>query len=409
MKGSADARRKVKLGDFVRLQRGHDLPATTRRVGSIPVMGSAGITGYHDTALAKGPGVTIGRSGRSMGVVSYSPVDYWPHNSALFVTDFLGNDPRFAYYLLQTIDFQRYNSGSVQEQLNRNLIYSIEIEVPDVTQQSRIARMLGGIEDKIDLNHQMNETLEAMARAVFRSWFVDFDPVRAKVDGRQPDGLDAATAGLFPDTFEDSALGTVPKDWRVGRLGEIATNCRRGIDAADVAPGTPYLALEHMPRRCMSLDSWETQTEIESNKFRFNRGEILFGKLRPYFHKVGIAPLDGVCSTDILVITPKASGWFGFALCHFSSDELVQHADATSTGTKMPRTSWTDLSNFEVTIPDEQVVRRFDAVVQPLVDKMLTNIHESRTLAALRDALLPKLLSGELRVGDSRSLLKETT
>jgi len=106
--------RVMRLGDFVTLQRGHDLPEPHRRPGTVPVMGSFGITGYHDTAKAKGRGVIVGRSGASFGVISYSPVDYWPLNTALYVSDFHGNDERFAYYLLKTIDFTRYNSGSAQ-------------------------------------------------------------------------------------------------------------------------------------------------------------------------------------------------------------------------------------------------------------------------------------------------------
>lgn len=117
------------LGSFVTLQRGHDLPEAERRAGTVPVMGSAGITGYHDTAKANGPGVTIGRSGvGSMGVVSYSPLDYWPHNTTLYVTDFRGNDERFTYYFLKSLNLRRYDSGSAQSSLNRNYLYPIGLD-----------------------------------------------------------------------------------------------------------------------------------------------------------------------------------------------------------------------------------------------------------------------------------------
>ena len=119
------------LGEFIRLQRGHDLTAAEQRPGVIPVMGSAGPNGAHSQARAQGPGVVIGRSGASIGRVHYSDVDYWPHNTCLYVTDFLGNHPRFAYYLLQTLDLAGFNSGSAQPSLNRNYIYSIRVCVPD--------------------------------------------------------------------------------------------------------------------------------------------------------------------------------------------------------------------------------------------------------------------------------------
>jgi type I restriction enzyme S subunit len=162
------------LGDFVTLQRGHDLPESKRRPGNVPVIGSFGITGYHDTAKAKGPGVTIGRSGASFGVVSYCPVNYWPHNAALYVTDFQGNDERFSYYFLKSIDFKNYNSGSAQPSLNRNYIYPIEIKVPPLPTQRKIAAILSAYDDLIENNTRRIEILEEMARSLYREWFVNF-------------------------------------------------------------------------------------------------------------------------------------------------------------------------------------------------------------------------------------------
>jgi type I restriction enzyme S subunit len=152
-----------------------------------------------------------------------------------------------------------------------------------------------------------------------------------------------------------------------------------------------------MPRRCIALAEWDAADGLESNKFEFKTGEILFGKLRPYFHKVGIAPLDGVCSTDIVVVTPRTQEWFGFVLGHVSSDAFVEHTNSGSTGTKMPRTSWGDMARYAVVIPPENVAKAFTSQVRDSVNHIIASIHESRTLAALRDTLLPKLISGELR------------
>ena len=178
--------KRLPLGDFVTLQRGHDLPDAIRRPGNKPVLGSFGVTGWHDEARAAGPGVTVGRSGASFGVVSYSPVDYWPLNTALYVVDFHGNDQRFAYYFLKQFDFRTYNSGSAQPSLNRNFIHPIPVNVPPLPEQRAIAHILGSLDDKIELNRRMNETLEEMARALFKSWFIDFDPVHAKAALKRP-------------------------------------------------------------------------------------------------------------------------------------------------------------------------------------------------------------------------------
>src|SRR5579859_5453957 len=143
------------LGDFVSLQRGHDLPDERRRKGPIPILGSFGITGWHDQAKARGPGVTVGRSGASFGVVSYSPIDFWPLNTALYVVDFHGNDERFAYYFLKVFDFKGYNSGSAQPSLNRNFLHPVLVDVPPVGEQRRIARVLGALDDKIEHNQRI--------------------------------------------------------------------------------------------------------------------------------------------------------------------------------------------------------------------------------------------------------------
>jgi type I restriction enzyme, S subunit len=161
-----------------------------------------------------------------------------------------------------------------------------------------------------------------------------------------------------------------------------------------------------MPRRSMALTDWALGGEIESNKFEFHRGDILFGKLRPYFHKVGIAPLDGVCSTDILVIVPKRPEWFGFAACHFSSDAVVQHADRASTGTKMPRTNWSDLARFEVAIPPLNLAGVFTSQFNAIVRRMQLGIMQSCNLAALRNALLPPLMSGDMPLSRAHRILE---
>jgi len=155
-----------------------------------------------------------------------------------------------------------------------------------------------------------------------------------------------------------------------------------------------------MPRRCIALGDWDESADVASGKSAFKKGEILFGKLRPYFHKVGVAPFDGVCSTDILVLSPKSPEWFGFLLSHASSDALIQFTDLASTGTKMPRTNWSDISSFKVALPPKAIAAAFTKLIQPMLDRLHPNLHQSRTLATLRDTLLPKLLSGELSVAN---------
>ena len=321
-------------------------------------------------------------------------------------------DPRFVYYCFTQLGHALEaagGGGSVYTNVSKSRFEQIEISVPPLPTQRAIAHVLGTLDDLIELNRETNEILEEMARALFKSWFVDFDPVRAKLEGRQPAGMDAATAAIFPDHFQDSELGQIPRGWSVGKFGDVCASSRQGVSPEQIDPETPYIGLEHMPRRSIALGEWETAAKVSSGKSAFNKGDILFGKLRPYFHKVGVAPVNGVCSTDILVLLPKKPDWFGFVLGHASSDALVQFADQSSAGTKMPRTNWKDMSSFQITIPPQNVASAFSQIVRSQVETIQESIFESRDLAALRDTLLPKLLSGEVSAPGAEELIAVST
>ena len=295
-------------------------------------------------------------------------------------------------------------TGSTFPNVSAQQLAEIPYPSLDEDEQRTIAHVLGTLDDKIELNRRMNETLEAMARALFKSWFVDFEPVRAKMEGRwcpgeSLPGLLAHLYDLFPDRLVDSELGQIPKGWEVKPLGEVARQRRSGVKPDEIDAESPYIALEHMPKRCIALTQWSNADGLASGKFKFEQGDILFGKLRPYFHKVGVAPLDGVCSTDIVVVHPKSTPWFGFVLGHTSSAEFVDYTDATSTGTRMPRTNWADMARYKVALPTIEVSKAFTGLVEPCVNRIVSATHESHSLAAQRDTLLPGLVSGELAVG----------
>jgi type I restriction enzyme S subunit len=308
----------------------------------------------------------------------------------------------FLYWVLRSPTYRDHiiasAKGTTVLMLTKDAVENYVFPLPPLAEQRAIAHILGTLDEKIDLNRKMSETFEAIMRALLKSWFVDFGPVHAKAEGRDT-GLPKHLADLFPNTFEDSKIGRIPAGWNLGKLGDVAQHPRRMVKVPDLNESTPYIALEHMPQHSIALAKWDTADGLASSKFAFKQGEILFGKLRPYFHKVGVAPVDGVCSTDIVVIVPKANEWFGFVLSHLSSEAFVNYTSAGSTGTKMPRTSWTEMSRYSVVLPPSRVAAAFNNLVSVYVSRIIVSIHESRTLASLRDALLPKLISGELRTG----------
>ena len=295
-------------------------------------------------------------------------------------------------------------SGSARGFATRDDYRKLEIPLPAIFEQREIAALLGTLDDKIELNRKTAGTLEEMARALYRSWFVDFDPVRARAEGRAPAHMDAATADLFPNSFGEDGL---PVGWKVGSLGQVSRNSRSTVDPSAISSETPYVGLEHIPRRSIYIGEWGVADDVGSAKSTMKKGQFLFGKLRPYFHKVGLVPVDGICSTDILVVEAKLPIWSEFVLSVISSVELVDHVNAASTGTRMPRARWQDLAAYQIAVASDAVVRRFSKIVWPTHDRILLMVQENRTLAALRDTLLPRLMSGELRVNAARDMVEK--
>ena len=393
------------LGSLLSLSNGKSSPERSDDL-PYPVYGGNGVIGFSDETNSNPGTIIIGRVGSYCGSVHFSDSSCWVTDNAIRAKAMNGNDPKFLFYMLHTLHLNNFRVGSGQPLLNQTILSRIPATIPAPSEQRRIAHILGTLDEKIELNQQTNETLEATARAIFKSWFIDFDPVKAKMKGRKPPCMDTETAALFPSAFQDSPLGMIPKGWKIGTLGEIAKNVRRSVKASEIDSDECFIGLEHMPRRNIALSQWQIDAEIASNKYRFKQGEILFGKLNPHFHKVGVAPIDGICSTDILVIQPIDAEWFGVVLSLVSSDNFVAYTKAFSKGTTLPRTNWKDMANYKTVLPKVKIARKYTELIRPIVKRIIENIHECHTLSQIRDTLLPKLLSGEIRVDEAAEILE---
>ncbi|MDP3264398.1 MAG: restriction endonuclease subunit S [Tabrizicola sp.] len=398
----SDHWRQSTWGDEISLEYGKAIRGYQDSGASIRVFGSNGPIGWTETALAQGPGVILGRKGAYRGV-HFSREPFYVIDTAYFVRPKTNMDMRWLYYAMIHHKLGEIDDGSPIPSTTRAAVYIQDFAVPAIHEQREIAAILGALDDKIELNRKTAETLEAMARALYRSWFVDFDPVWAKAEGRAPAHMDAATAALFPDDFGQDGL---PMGWELGKLGEVARSSREGVDPQNIDPSTPYIGLEHIPRRSIALNEWGVADDVGSTKSVMRTGQFLFGKLRPYFHKVGMVPIDGICSTDIIVVEAKADQWREFVLSVISSVDLVDHVNAASTGTRMPRAKWQDLADYGITIAPPRVLEAFSSQLRPMHERISALIHESNTLAALRNTLLPRLMSGELRLGEGREQLE---
>ena len=295
--------------------------------------------------------------------------------------------PRWLFYAL--------SSQSTKNQLNLRAtgttvlgirqpdLREIPITVPPLPTQRKIAAILGNYDDLIENNARRIEILEEMAGTIYREWFVEF---------RFP--------GHENVKMVESEMGLIPKGWKVKQLGDLAEAVRRNIKPSEVDQETPYFGLEHLPRKSIALSHWDTVDSINSTKLAFKKGEILFGKIRPYFHKVGIAPLDGICSSDTIVIRAKRNEFFAIVLACVTSERFIEVATVTSQGTKMPRANWEVLTEYPIMLSPSQLVERFNILIQNIVEMIDNLIFRNINLRETRDLLLPKLISSELDVSD---------
>ena len=386
--------REVALGEVIELKRGYDLPQKDRIPGKVPLVSSSGVTDHHAVAMAKGPGVVTGRYG-TLGQVFYICEDFWPLNTALYVRDFKGNDPRFISYFLRSLDFLAYSDKAAVPGLNRNHLHQARVRLPaDVREQRAIAHILSTLDDKIELNRRMNETLEAMARALFKSWFVDFDPVRAKAERRDP-GLPKPLADLFPDSFEDSELGEIPKGWQVHDVYNLADVIYgaplKSVLFNEDGVGKPLIRI----RDLATHDPQIFTSEEHSRGYLVQPGDLIVGMDGEFRAHMWRGP-EAWLNQRLCCFKPKAG--VPRAVVHYSIESLLDFFERSKTGTTVIHLGKSDIGTFRVLVPPVAVLKTFGAIVDSMDARILTTAQQSRTLAALRDTLLPKLISGELRV-----------
>ena len=263
----------------------------------------------------------------------------------------------------------------------------------DTKDQNSIASILSAFDDLIENNTRRIQILEEMARLIYKEWFVHF---------RYP--------GHESVPLVDSPLGNIPEGWEVKSFGSLVEYHRDSVKQEQINEAVPVLGLEHMPKKSITLSDWEQTSDIGSTKLRFRRDDILFGKIRPYFHKVGFALVDGVCSSDIFVWRTKQSKDFSYLLLVASSDEFVETATNSSSGTKMPRAKWDVLENYKFVYPPDELIIRFNLAIKNFFDEIRVLSFNNKKLKETRDLLLPQLITGRINISDwSEHENKEST
>jgi type I restriction enzyme S subunit len=290
--------------------------------------------------------------------------------------------PHFLYHYLRSQQFHdqvnSLRSGVAQPQLPIRDINRILLPVPLMSTQSAITRVLSAYDDLIENNLRRIKLLEQAARELYNEWFVRF---------------------RFPGHQHIRIQNGIPEGWEKRGLKEICPDYRDSANPKDIKPEMPYIGLEHMPRRSITLSNWGHVGQVTSTKLRYYEGDILFGKIRPYFHKVGIALTDGVTSSDAIVLRPVSNKLRCFVLLTVSSNWFVAEVSQTvKEGSKMPRADWKLMQNREITVPPCVLLEDFNSHIAPLLNQLKTLTLSSQKLREARDLLLPKLMNGDIEV-----------
>lgn len=291
-------------------------------------------------------------------------------------------DRRFFYYYLKfaTGGFLGALNGSVMVHITKSSMEKMIIRIPKkLEDQRRIASILSSLDRKIELNNKINADLEEMAQAVFKNWFVDFEPFK---DGK----------------FVDSELGMIPEGWKVGTLKDLLYLRKDSIKAANKG-NLPYLPIDTIPMHCLVATDFKSNDEAKSSLQTFEQNDIVVGAMRVYFHRVILAPCKGITRTTCFVLSVKNENALAYSLMQCNQDEAISFAEKTSKGSTMPYAVWDGgYGEYKVVIPPSEVMKSFNDLLSNFFSKMNKNAIENSRLSLLRDTLLPRLMSGELEV-----------
>jgi type I restriction enzyme, S subunit len=326
----------------------------------------------------------------------------------IIISDFIGDSKFLFYYLLSNEGNERVlslASGSSIPAIYQNHLKKLQYPKFPLSEQRAIAHILGSLDDKIELNRRMNQTLESMARAIFKSWFVDFDPVRAKAEGRDP-GLPEEIAELFPDGFEEWEIGEVPKEWKAGKLSEIISQQKERVGEKDavvlsaVSEGELVKSDEYFNKQVYSKKIGK-YISVEQWDFAFNPSRINIGSIGMLKE-----PILGAVSPVYVVFRPNTS-YKWFLELTIKQNNVKQWINTLASGSVRQSISFSDFASIPCVIPPKPITEQFNLIYNEYRNWILRISNESKTLINLRDTLLPKLISGELRLPDAEKFIED--
>jgi type I restriction enzyme S subunit len=390
-------------GDIATLEYGKSCRTYSHQIGSYPVFGTNGQIGKHTEPLCHYPSVIIGRKGAYRGI-HYSTKPFWVIDTAFYLKPIVELDLKWAYYNLLTQDINGMDSGSAIPSTSRQDFYALSVYLPPLPEQKAIAHILGSLDDKIELNQRMNRTLEAIARAIFKSWFIDFDPVRAKMEGRQPEGMSKEVADLFCDSFVDSQLGMIPKGWKVGTLGE-----EFNITMGQSPPGSTYNEVgEGLPfyqgRSDFSFRYPSLRVYCTVPTRCANAGDTLV-TVRAPVGDINMATQRCCIGRGVASVRHKEKFRSYTYYCLRSLNIYFEKFEAE--GTVFGSINKKDFSSIPYIISPKDLLKVFERLIYPIDERIENNEQVTKKITNIRDTLLPKLISGEIRVKEAEKTIEE--
>jgi type I restriction enzyme S subunit len=384
--------RQCVLGDVLTLQRGFDLPSQDRKPGKVPIISSSGWTGTHSEGRINAPGVVIGRYG-TLGMVHFVEEQFWPLNTTLYVKDFKGNDPRYCAYLLTTIGAVSSSSASAVPGVNRNVLHGLPVRHVPLLEQRRIASILGAYDDLIQVNERRMALLEDMARGLFEEWFVRF---------RFP-GHEEVAMVKGPE-------GALPTGWRMVPMVDVADVNARSLRANSAPEHIGYIDIASVSPGQVDNITWMELADAPSRARRYVRdGSILWSTVRPNRRSFAylIDPAEGVVASTGFTVIDTTSVPSAYLYSFVTTDAFVAYLVGRATGAAYPAVTASVFSGAPVIVPPKDLLAAFDALAAPSL-RMAASLRSANVLlAATRDLLLPRLISGQLSVTDAERELQE--
>jgi len=378
------------LSDLIDFKNGKSIKPSS---GNIPIYGGNGILGYSEKYNYNNI-LIIGRVGAYCGSIHYHKEKCWVSDNAIAGEVKSDYSIDYLYYLMKSLNLNDRQVGSSQPLLTQGVLNNISVKIYESSQtQQSIAAVLSALDKKIALNKQINARLEQMAKTLYDYWFVQFDFPDANGKPYKSSGGEMV--------FDETLKREIPKGWEVKSLKDVLVNRSDNIKSEDLTSNMPYTPIDSLPMRKMTFSDFQKIENARTSLIRYSFNDILIGAMRVYFHRVCIAPFDGITRSTTIVLKPKKQNHLPFLYQLCNEEKTINFASKVSIGTQQPYVNWVNgLAEYKFAMPNLKLIERYSIKIMPLIKSVITREKQNHQLTQLRDFLLPMLMNGQVSVAE---------